>query len=55
MGKIVFTERLTPIIILDARPAEKYSLKIQVLRDPNLSVEDIVNTMKTIFMNHFEK
>ena len=44
----VSTERLTTII-LDTLPVEKYSkIKFQVIRDPDLSLEENITTMKII-------
>ena len=41
LGKAVFTERLTAIV-LDALTAEKYpTIKIQAIRDPGLSLKEI--------------
>ena len=47
------TERLTTII-LDALPAETYStVKLEAIRDPDLSLEQI-QRMRTFFINHSE-
>ena len=43
-------------IILDALPTEKYAaMKLQAISDPDLCLEEITNTMKTIFINHFKR
>ena len=55
LGETVSTERLTTII-LDALPAEMYStVKLEAIRDPDLSVEQIQRVMRTIFINHSER
>ena len=49
------TERLTTLI-LDTLPAEKYStIKNQVIRDPDLSLNEIESLMETIFINYSER
>ena len=49
------TERLTTII-LDALSAEKYlTVKLEAIRDPDLSLEQIQRMVRTIFMNHSER
>ena len=54
-GETVSTERLTTII-LDALPAEMYStVKLEAVRDPNLSLEHIQRMTRTIFINHSER
>ena len=53
LGKVVSTERLTTII-LDALPAEEYStIKFQPIRDPDLSLEEIMSIIKTFFHQSF--
>ena len=55
LDETVSTERLTTII-LDALPAEMYStVKLEVIRDLNLSLEQIQWMMKAIFINHSER
>ena len=55
LDKTVSTERLTTII-LDALPAEMYStVKLEAIRDPDLSLEQIQRMMRTIFINHSER
>ena len=52
MGEAVTDKRLTTII-LDALPEEMYStIKIQSIRDPELGLENIIDMMETIFINH---
>ena len=52
LDKTVSTERLTTVII-DALPAEMYStVKLEAVRDPDLSLEQIQRMMRTIFINH---
>ena len=51
----VSTERLTTII-LDALPAKIYSIvKLEAIRDPGLSLEQIQRMMRTIYINHSER
>ena len=51
----VSTERLTTII-LHALPAEMYStVKLEAIRDPDLSLEHVQRTMRTILINHSER
>ena len=53
--EIVSTERLTTTI-LDALPAEMYLIvKLEAVRDPDLSLEHIQRIMRTIFINHSER
>ena len=55
LDEVMSTERLTTIT-LDALPAEKYStIKIQVIRDPNLSLEEIQSMIKIPYMNNWER
>ena len=55
LDETVSTECLTTII-LDALPAEIYStVKLEAIRDPDLSLEHIQRMMRTIFINHLEK
>ena len=55
LDELVSNERLTTIII-DALPAEKYStIKVQAIRDPALSLKQILCMMKMIFLNHLER
>ena len=54
LDETVSTERLATII-LDALPAEMYSIvKLEAIRDPNLSSEHIQRIMRTISINHLE-
>ena len=51
----VSTERLTTII-LDVLPAEMHStVKLEAIRDPNLSLEHIQRMIRTIFSHHSER
>ena len=51
LGEVASIERLTTII-LDALPTEKCStIKIQVIRGPDIGLEE-VNMIKTIIINH---
>ena len=53
-GEAVTDERLTTII-LDALPEEMYStVKIQLIRDPDLGLQEIIGMMKAIFIIHSE-
>ena len=55
LDETVSTERLTTII-LDALPAEKYStVKLEAIRDPDLSSEQIQRMMRAIFINHSQR
>ena len=56
LDEIISTERLTTII-LDALPAEMYStMKLEAIRDLDLSLEQIQRMMRTIFIiNHSER
>ena len=55
LDETVSTERL-PTILLDALPAEMYStVKLEAIRDPDLSLEHIQRIMRTSFVNHSEK
>ena len=55
LDEMVSTEHLTTII-LDALPAEMYStVKLEAIRDPDLSLEQIERMMRTIFINHLER
>ena len=55
LDETVSTERLTTII-LDALPAEMYStVKLEAIRDFDLSLEQIQRMMITIFINHSER
>ena len=52
LDETISTGRLTTII-LDALPAEMFStVKLEAIRDPDLSLEDIQRMMRTIFINH---
>ena len=43
-------------ITLDALPADMYStVKLEAIRDPDLSLEQIQRMMRTIFINHSER
>ena len=54
LDKTISTERLTTII-LDALPVNMYStVKLEAVRDPDLSLEQIQLMMRTIFINHSE-
>ena len=55
LDKTISTERLT-IIILDALPADMYStVKLEAIRDPDLSLEQVQQMIRTIFINHSER
>ena len=55
LNETTSTERLTTII-LDALPVDMYStVKLEAIRDPDLSLEQIQQMMRTIFINHSEK
>ena len=55
LDEAVSIERLTTIIF-DDLPAETYStVKLEAIRDPGLSLEQIQQMMRTIFTNHSEK
>ena len=55
MGEAVTDKRLTTII-LDALLKDMYStFKTQSIRDPDLGLEEIIDIMKTIFINHSER
>ena len=55
LGEVVFTERLTTIV-LDAFPVGKYSkFEVQAIRGPDLSLEGTVNMVKTIFINYSQR
>ena len=55
LAETVSTERSTTII-LDALAAEMYStVKLEAIRDPDLSLERIRRMMRTIFTNHSER
>ena len=55
LDETVSTERLTTII-LDALPAEMYStVKLEAIRDPDMSLEQIQRMMRTIFINYSER
>ena len=55
LDETILTERLTTII-LDALPAEMYStVKLEAVRDPDLSLEQIQRMMRTIFISHSER
>ena len=55
LDETVSTERLTTIIP-DALPAEMYStVKLEAIRDPDLSLEHFQRMMRTIFINHSER
>ena len=54
LDETISTERLTTII-LDALPVNMYStVKLEAVRDPDLSLEQIQLMMRTIFINHSE-
>ena len=54
LGETVNDERLTTII-LDALPEEMYSaVKMQLVKEPDLGLEEIIGMMKRIFTNHSE-
>ena len=56
LDETVSTGRLTTIIILDALPAEMFpTVKLEAIRYPDLSLEQIQGMLRTIFMNHSEK
>ena len=53
---IIIDERLTTIISGGALPEEMYStVKTQSLRDPDLGLDEIIDRVKTIFINHSER
>ena len=55
LGEVISTERLTTFI-LGALPTEKYlTIKIQAIRDLDLSLGEIVSMMNTIFINDSER
>ena len=55
LDETISTERLITIIF-DALPAEMYStVKLEAIRDPDLSLEEIQRMMRTIFINHSER
>ena len=55
LEEVVVTDHLTTKT-LDALPAEKYStIKVQVIRYPDLNLEKIERMMKTIFVNHSKR
>ena len=55
LGEVFSDERLTSIII-DALSEEMYStVKVQLIRDPDLGLEEIISMMETIFINHSER
>ena len=55
LDEMVSTKRLTAIT-LDALPAEKYlTIKREAFRDPDSSLEQVKQTMKTTFMNHSKR
>ena len=55
LDETVSTERLTTTIH-DALPAEMYStVKLEAIRDPDLSLEHIQRMMRTLFINHSER
>ena len=55
LDETISTERMTTII-LDALPADMYStVKLEAIRDPDLSLEQIQRMMRTIFINHSER
>ena len=56
LDETISTERLTRIT-LDAFPAEMYStrVKVEAIRDPDLSLEQIQRMTRTIFINHSER
>ena len=55
MGEAVTDKRFTTII-LDALPKDMYStFKTQSIRDPDLGLKEIIDMMKTIFINHSER
>ena len=55
LDETVSMKRLTTII-LDALPVEMYStVKLEAIRDPDLSLERIQRMMRTIFVNHSER
>ena len=55
LDETVSMERLTTII-LDTLPVEMYSkVKLEAIRDPDLSLEQIQRMMRTIFINHLER
>ena len=55
MDETVSTERL-PAVILDALPAEMYStLKLEAIRELDLSLEQIQRMLRTILFNRPER
>ena len=55
LDETISTERMTTII-LDALPADMYStVKLEAIRDPDLSLEQTQRMMRTIFINHSER
>ena len=55
LDEAVSTERLTTII-LNALPAEIYlTVKLEAIRDPDLSLEHIRRMMRTTFIDHSEE
>ena len=51
----VSTKGLTTIV-LDALPAEMYlTVKLEAIRDPDMSLDQIQRVMRTIFINHSER
>ena len=55
LDETISTERMTTII-LDALPSDMYStVKLEAIRDPDLSLEQIQRMMRTIFINHSER
>ena len=55
LDETISTERLTTII-LDALPSEMYStVKLEAIRDPDLSLDQVQRMMRTIFINHSER
>ncbi|CAN0450095.1 unnamed protein product [Ascophyllum nodosum] len=55
LDETISTERMTTII-LDALPGDMYStVKLEAIRDPDLSLEQTQRMMRTIFINHSER
>ena len=56
LDETVSTERLTAIIF-DALPADIYStvVKLEAIRDPDLSFKHIQRMMRTILIDHSER
>ena len=55
LDETISTERLTTIII-DVLPADMYStVKLEAIREPGLSLKQIQQMMRTIFINHSER